>query len=593
MPGSHGLGVSSIEITKDSAPLVAGASQASLMKIGGVVTVVLSTWSIAMTVVAVNSATRANNAAAESNALASQVANLTASMAGSSASAQWPPIVPSTHHIPLTKTTRNRPTTTYPNYNATDPKTLMNWPPSMIGYRHRRLSEVVTGDSGAVEGAAWGDYSATVTIDSTSMQVIIDSGSSTFAVAAAANLGCSDYFPGTCTGTQISNYYGSGQWTAKMCTGHTVTFDGLSAGTPPVAGIQSAQGFFSDCDASASTGGVDSQGIVGMAYASLSNHAAQFPDGTLFDSVATYNNLAKVWSMACCGWGGGTTAGTGTLVLGGIHTDLYTGSFEWTPIVDQSYYCVQMDSPSTSTMTTGCTGGNAIIDSGTSSLVLTPSAYDEVYQTIFASNPSLASQQCVTKSDITNLPCIQLKLKGGVTLNIPPTNYYQPVPGANGCLEFLIQQGPGSEVNIIGQVMMESYYTVFDQVNHRVGFAPLAGCPTAPQACTASQIVSQFPPAPPASSTGAYSYGGISSGSSGSSGSSTSCGQYHSQGCVACTQAPVQSDGNYCGWCSGMCVSGDPKSYCKGSWAWISTSCPSSSNSYQYEHSYDSSPSSG
>ena len=56
-----------------------------------------------------------------------------------------------------------------------------------------------------------------------------------------------------------------------------------------------------------------------------------------------------------------------------------------------------------------------------------------------------------------------------------PHNYYQPVPGSD-CLELLITSGGFGEPNIIGQVMMESYYTVFDRENKRIGFAPIAGC---------------------------------------------------------------------------------------------------------------------
>ena len=41
----------------------------------------------------------------------------------------------------------------------------------------------------------------------------------------------------------------------------------------------------------------------------------------------------------------GRAQGTGKLVLGGIDSSLYTGTLAYTPVTDESYYCVTMTAP--------------------------------------------------------------------------------------------------------------------------------------------------------------------------------------------------------------------------------------------------------
>lgn len=337
---------------------------------------------------------------------------------------------------------------------------------------HRRGLQART-----LEGNAWSLYSAPVTVSGKTFEVAIDSGSATFAVAASSSLGCENYYAGACNGGQASDNYGSGSWSGAVCMGATVSFDGAAAGTPPFAGITTSNNFLTDCTPS---DGIFTEGVVGMAYAALAS--PPFDQATLFDSVVAQNQgMANIWSLACCGWQGGTTAGTGTLVLGGVHPSLYTGSMMWTEIVTgQGFYCVKMTSPAVDTHTSGCGSGNTIIDSGSSGLTLTESVYNTVLAPINdAVNQYLSiNLNCVTASDLAYFPDVSLELEGGVSLRIPPEGYLQPYRGSGDCHEFLIYKASSqSPINIIGQAVMESYYTVFDKANSRVGFAPLAGCP--------------------------------------------------------------------------------------------------------------------
>lgn len=454
--------------------------------------------------------------------------------------------------------------------NLTDPKSLMTG--KATGSARRRVLQQsaspppASGVSAAhtVEGAAWADYSAPVTVNGQTFDVIIDSGSATFALAASSSLGCDKYYAGDCTGRELSNNYGSGSWSGAVCTGATVSFDGIAAGSPPFGGIDQSNHFLTDCTRN---DGIVSEGIVGMAYASLQTKPP-FNQATLFDSVVAQNaGMANIWSLACCGWQGGTTAGTGTLVLGGVHPSLYHGSLVWTQITDQSYYCVKMISPAIDSYAYGCGSGNAIIDSGTSALVLMQSAYDSVLSPIdqaLEAHPSIDTS-CVKASDLTHLPCIGLELEGGVSLRIPPESYFQPSPGASGCLELLITKASSDDpLNIIGQVMMENYYTVFDKANSRVGFAPISGCPTAPGKCAP---ISYAPPSP---SSTASSSSSSSDGQPTASTAASSCSAYTD--CSSCASAPM-TEGSYCGWCNGQCSPGNPQDTCSGYWAWMPDQC--------------------
>jgi len=344
---------------------------------------------------------------------------------------------------------------------------------------------------GGLEGAAYADYAVDVEItdgsSTTTLRVIVDSGSSTFAVAASSGDGCMDYYPGTCNGASCGVNYGTPSdptsWSGHVCSGASVTLEGLSAGTPDFGGIQTNQGFLNDC--SSSGGGPISEGILGMAYASLANAPLTTP---LFDSIVNQNSdIANIFSMQCCSWNG-RAAGTGTLVLGGSDSSLYSGNLQYTKVTSQTYYCVSMSSATTSSRRQLSTkrelfgGGDSydssseetpsdcatIIDSGTSAILLT-SDYTDVTDQM----PS--SDTCVSDSDVSNYPDIVLTFPGyngaaDVVLTVPPSRYLQP--SSSGCRQLMVSQTSGGQ-NIIGQAMMEEYYTEFDRVNNRVGFAPL------------------------------------------------------------------------------------------------------------------------
>jgi len=253
--------------------------------------------------------------------------------------------------------------------------------------------------------------------------------------------------------------------------------NGLAAGAPTFGGITQQSNFLNDCDGADGYTGIMNQGIVGMAYQPLLTQGLQLP---LFDSVVQTTGIPDLFSMQCCGWSGKDAAGTGTLTLGGIDDALHTGQIVYTPITRQVYYCVHMTMPDARADPNAFTefdDCDSIIDSGTSAIALTSGVYQQVLAQLNSGTTGQlppSSWECITAEAAANYPCLHLELANGVSFDIPSSKYFQPVPGSP-CLEFLVTQTQDSP-NIIGQVMMEAYYTVFDRANKRVGFAPIAGC---------------------------------------------------------------------------------------------------------------------
>ena len=127
-----------------------------------------------------------------------------------------------------------------------------------------------------------------------------------------------------------------------------------------------------------------------------------------------------------------------------------------------------------------------------------------------------------------------------------------------------MQASPQDPINIIGQVMMESYYTVFDKREHRIGFAPLAGCPGDRPQCAAPTYDANVSPPPAASSAAPLvAHPTVES-------SALACSSYTD--CGSCAAAPM-SQGSYCGWCNGRCQRGNPEGGCAGPWAWLPEQC--------------------
>jgi len=229
-------------------------------------------------------------------------------------------------------------------------------------------------------------------------------------------------------------------------------------------------------------------GIVGFAYRACS--AVNAP--TMMDNLVSAG-YADVFSM-CAGMEGGA------LTIGGIG-GYHSGSIQYTPIIEEYFYTVYITDMLVRGQSLGVgpnvyNSGGAVVDSGTTDLIMPRTAYNALTSIVMAdcrdhyltgtcdvdSRFSIWQGYCYSLSaqEVAAYPDITVVFDGGVEVDIKPQNYL--VQGY--CLDetlyaIAIDPAPGYYGTIMGDTFMRNVETVFDRANARVGFAPVHNCPTA------------------------------------------------------------------------------------------------------------------
>jgi hypothetical protein len=176
----------------------------------------------------------------------------------------------------------------------------------------------------------------------------------------------------------------------------------------------------------------------------------------------------------------------GFLILGGGEesTDLFTGSFQVARVVDDLYYNTNLKSvivgkaaPIVVPAPTKASGNvsNAIVDSGTNSLLLAQTLFDQIVQKLSPTDDNTLSDAIragyvpMSKLDLSVWPTLTFVLEGAlgadVKLQVTPDTYWQtnsPKPGyATAVLSGDNGQGKGQ--SILGLPLMNNYFTIFDR----------------------------------------------------------------------------------------------------------------------------------
>ncbi|XP_034023973.1 beta-secretase 2 [Thalassophryne amazonica] len=344
------------------------------------------------------------------------------------------------------------------------------------------------------------------------LNILVDTGSSNFAVAAARQPYISHYFNTALSSTfvpsgqSVSVKYTQGNWEGQLCVDRISIPKGPNGTiTVNIAAILSSEGFFLPA--------ANWQGILGLAYPSLSR-----PDSSVepfFNSAVQQMGIPDIFSLQMCGQSPSSiedSAG-GSLILGGTEPTLYRGSVWYTPIIMEWYYQVEVLKLEVGgqNLNLDCREYNVdkvLVDSGTTLLRLPVNVFNAVVEAITRS--SLIQDFSSGFWDGTKLACwkkgenpwmffpklsIYLRatnISQSFRITILPQLYIQPVADVEGILD-CFRFGVSSSANglVIGATFMEGFYVVFDRSQRKLGFA-LSNCAVR-DGVALSEIAGPFP----------------------------------------------------------------------------------------------------
>ncbi|XP_078264903.1 beta-secretase 2 [Rhinoraja longicauda] len=328
------------------------------------------------------------------------------------------------------------------------------------------------------------------------MNILVDTGSSNFAVAGAPTSNVETFFNPKLSTTykplslDVTVRYTQGSWEGKLGSDVITMPKGLN-GTVKIniATILQSEDFFLP--------GIKWQGILGLAYRQLAKPSSSIEP--FFDSLVNQLEIADVFSLQMCG--AGLSLNTeeqsrpvqGSLILGGIEPSLSQGDTWYTPIKEEWYYQIEVLKLEVGgrNLNLDCTEYNAdkaIVDSGTTLLRLPENVFLAVVMAIkessqvnsFADGFWLGSQlACWPQGSKpwSSFPKISVYLRGenstqSFRITILPQLYIQPMADIGTAMEcYRFGISPSSNGLVLGATVMEGFYVTFDRAQKRVGFA--------------------------------------------------------------------------------------------------------------------------
>ncbi|KAM4796609.1 beta-secretase 2 [Rhinophrynus dorsalis] len=325
------------------------------------------------------------------------------------------------------------------------------------------------------------------------LNILVDTGSSNFAVAGAPNPDITKYFNSKESSTfhsldtEVTVRYTQGSWTGLLGTDVINIPKGINGSfTVNIASIYESESFFMPK--------INWQGILGLAYSTLAKPSSSVEP--FFDSLVEQENIPNLFSMQMCGAGEPTTeteTNAGSLVMGGIEKSLYRGDIWYTPITEEWYYQVEVLKFEVGglNLNLDCTVYNsdkAIVDSGTTLLRLPDKVFNSMVDAIIQTSMIQSFNEefwaglqlaCWDKLEDpwTYFPDISIYLRDVNTsrsfrLTMKAQLYIQSVltfRDTMNCFRFGISPSAGALV--IGATVMEGFYVIFDRAEKRVGFA--------------------------------------------------------------------------------------------------------------------------
>jgi hypothetical protein len=347
-----------------------------------------------------------------------------------------------------------------------------------------------------------GDYTGLIFVgpEKKPMNVILDTGSSALAIDGKKYQPDLSGGDKSTTLAQTDSYGDGSSWTGAVIKTQLIVGTGnsdvlLQGGNAAIA-YQASSNMFGSTD-----------GILGLAYAPLDD-AFLMPQDTwknqftstqvrtgkasdlvpyltqLADAGVTSDKIAFYTRRSFVHVGGGNgndPLNKGWMIVGGGEesTDLYTGGFQAVKVLSDAWYSTNLKEVivgSASPIAARIQGpkgmpSNSIIDSGTNSLNLGAQMISAILSKFPAAQSQLLSKAVnegslipVSDLKLSEWPTITFVLQGDagdVTLDVPPSNYWQVNTQKTGYAAAAITKGQAG-LAILGLPLMNGYFTIFD-----------------------------------------------------------------------------------------------------------------------------------
>ncbi|KIK91446.1 hypothetical protein PAXRUDRAFT_830850 [Paxillus rubicundulus Ve08.2h10] len=251
--------------------------------------------------------------------------------------------------------------------------------------------------------------------------------------------------------------YGDGAGVQGEQYSDTVSISGLSA-------VDQTLGVASEYSSNLATSQFPADGLMGMGFQSISAYNASPVFETLVSQGQT-DEPVFAFKLAASG---------SELYLGGTNNNLYTGSFSYTPVTQQGYWQVNMDSVMGNGQTI-LSNVNSIIDTGSTLIIGPPSDVASFYSALGGTDASSTAGQGYYTFPCDSFPSVSFTF-GGTSFPISneTLNVGQVSAGSSDCVSGIVGQDSADSFWIVGDVFLANVYTAFDVGNSRVGFATLA-----------------------------------------------------------------------------------------------------------------------
>ena len=345
-------------------------------------------------------------------------------------------------------------------------------------------------------------FAANVSVGGQSFRLLVDTGSTTTAVASASCSNCGPvgtsggYQPGPNvprSQTTASTTYGGGSgkgWSGPVLE-DSVSLDGLSvAPSVKLVAIESQSGILNVCEGS----GTRHQGILGLGP----TFGAMPGTNGFLDQLRATGSVPDVFAIELCPF----SAARGHLWLGGFDPSYATAAPSYTPMTERGL--VQMSDLSVGGASVGLPDGaygDVLVDSGSPVTQLPSPVFAALtaaiessasFKTLLGNDPgwsiwhgcapiplSFAEAKAQFDALLPPLAITFGKAPSSITIRAPASeSYLRPAirHGKTMWCSGIVEAKGKPDFIVLGSPIMEANITIFDRQNRRVGFAPPKPC---------------------------------------------------------------------------------------------------------------------